>query len=104
MSRKVSLTQLTIRGFEAEVEAHIRELARREGLSLNQAVIKLVRRGAGVAEATRREADCIGGSLDHLAGTWSAEDEREFTRAVAPLERIDPGFWGRMKKPSRHRA
>ncbi len=100
----MSLIQLTIRGFEAEAEAHIRHLARREGLSLNQAVIQLVRRGAGVAGAPRREADCIGASLDHPAGTWSAADEREFDRAIAPLERIDPGFWGRTKKPSRRRA
>ena len=103
MSRKASLRQLTIRGFEPEVEAHIRELARRERLSLNQAVMQLLRRGAGVAEAKPREADCIGTSLDHLAGTWSAEDERAFTRAVAPLERIDPEFWGEQRKPSRRR-
>ncbi len=85
MSLKSTLRQLTIRGFEPEVEAHIRELARRERLSLNQAVMQLLRRGAGVAEAKHREADCIGTSLDHLAGTWSAKDEREFARAVAPL-------------------
>jgi hypothetical protein len=95
---------LTIRGFAPEVEAHIRELARREQLSLNQAVMQLLRRGAGVAEAKHREADCIGTSLDHLAGTWSAKDEREFARAVAPLERVDPEFWGETRKRSRHRA
>ena len=104
MSRKASLRQLTIRGFEPEVEAHIRELARRERLSLNQAVMQLLRRGAGVAEAKHREADCIGTSLDHLAGTWSAKDEREFARTVASLERVDPEFWGEPTKPSRRRA
>lgn len=104
MSRKSSLRQLTIRGFEPEVEVHIRELARREQLSLNQAVMQLLRRGAGVADSKHREADCIGTSLDHLAGTWSAKDEREFARAVAPLERVDPEFWGETRKPSRHRA
>ena len=102
MSRTASLRQLTIRGFEPEVEARIRELARREGLSLNQAVMQLLRRGAGVAEATHREADCIGTSLDQLAGTWSAADEREFARAVSPLERVDREFWGEKRRPSRH--
>lgn len=104
MSRKSSRRQLTIRGFEPEVEAHIHELARREQLSLNQAVMQLLRRGAGVAEAKQREADCIGTSLDHLAGTWTAKDEREFARAVASLERVDPEFWGETRKPSRRRA
>jgi predicted nucleic acid-binding protein len=41
------LRQLTIRGFDPEVEEHLRELARRERLSLNQAVMKLLRRATG---------------------------------------------------------
>jgi hypothetical protein len=104
MSRRTSLRQLTIRGFEPEVEAHIRDLARRERLSLNQAVMRLLRRAAGGGDGTRREADCVGSSLDHLAGTWSAEDERQFTEAIAPLERVDPDFWGKRSKPARRRA
>lgn len=98
MRRRSSLRQLTIRGFEPRVEARIRDLARRERLSLNQAVMQLLRRGAGVAETGECQPDCVGASLDHLAGTWSAEDEREFARAIAPLEQIDPELWGRTRR------
>lgn len=103
MSRKASLRQLTVRGFEPEVEARIRDLARRERLSLNQAVMQLLRRATGLDEGRPREADRVGASLDHLAGTWSAEDERRFTEAIAPLERIDPEFWGKTSRSSRRR-
>ena len=103
MSRRVSLQQLTIRGFEPEVEAHIRALARREQLSLNQAVMQLLRRATGLGGPSR-EPDTIGTSLDHLAGSWSAEDARQFTQATASLERIDPEFWvGSRRKPARRR-
>lgn len=31
--------------------------------------------------------------LTALAGTWSAEEHRQFDAAVAPLERVDEEMW-----------
>lgn len=31
----------------------------------------------------------VGSSLDHLFGTWSAEEEEEFLRAIEIFEKID---------------
>jgi hypothetical protein len=97
MSRKKSqkgarLRQLTIRGFEPRLEHRIRQIARAEGLSLNRAVMKLLRRGAGLGDvdATR---DVVGDSLDHLIGTWSEEEGREFEEAVRDLTEVDPSLW-----------
>ena len=86
--RPTRLKQLTIRGFDPEVEEEVRELARRERLSLNQAVMRLLRRAAGSKEANAL-AHRVGSSLDDLAGTWSERDEEECARAIEPLERID---------------
>ena len=105
MTRKPTrLNQLTIRGFDPEVEEAVRALARRERLSLNQAVMQLLRRAAG--RHTQRDAPAhrVGSSLDDLAGTWSARDEDEFTRAIEPLERVDEAFWGASTRRARRRG
>ena len=104
MTRRTSrLKQLTIRGFDPEVEDHVRELARREGLSLNQAVMKLLRRATGTDDDAS-SARYVGSTLDDLAGTWSEGDAREFAAAVGPMERIDEDLWRDSAPRSRRRA
>ena len=63
----------------------MRHLADREGLSLNQAVLRLLRKGAGLGVSKDKE-DVIGTSLDYLIGTWSEEEAREVMAAVADFE------------------
>lgn len=84
--------QLTIRGFDEELERRIRRLASREGISLNRAVLKLLRRGAGLGEG-HDKPDTVGDSLDHLVGTWTAEEAAEFDRALEEFSRIDEEVW-----------
>ena len=93
MSRKPShLAQLTIRGFDPELEHHVRQLARREGLSLNQAVLRLARRGAGLTEGNQ-PADTIDDGLDDLIGTWSDEDAENLATATSVFEQVDEKLW-----------
>ncbi len=84
--------QLTIRGFDEVLERRIRQLASREGISLNRAVLKLLRRGAGLGEGCDRP-EIVGDSLDHLIGTWSAEQAAEIDRALEDFSRIDEEMW-----------
>jgi hypothetical protein len=83
--------QLTIRGLEGELARRVRALARAEGISLNQAVLKLLRIGSGLEE--QPGARTIGHALDDLVGTWSEEQAREFDEAVRDLESIDEEIW-----------
>ena len=86
------MEQLTIRGFEKELVLRIKKLARSEGISLNQAVLRLLRKGAGLSE--RKETpDVVGSSLDHLIGTWSGKEAEEIERAIADFEEIDETMW-----------
>ena len=104
MTRRTSrLKQLTIRGFDPEVAEHLRELAHREGLSLNQAVMKLLRRATGTDDSGRATR-CVGSALDDLAGTWSARDAREFAAAVESMERIDEDLWRDSAPRARRRS
>lgn len=83
--------QLTIR-YEDDLAREIEDLARREGLSRNQAVLRLLRKGAGIEEGAREE-DVIGSSLDWFVGSWTEEEAREFDEAVTDFEAIDEELW-----------
>ena len=86
------MKQLTIRGFDDELAARIRQLASREGISLNRAALRLLRRGAGLGDPNGGP-DIVGASLDHLIGTWTAEEAAEMDRALGDFSHIDENIW-----------
>ena len=47
--------------------------------------------GAGLEQAS--PAMGVGASLDHLIGTWSADDERAMREAVRVFGRVDADLW-----------
>ena len=85
------MNQLTIRGFDDELANRIRQLASREGISLNRAVLRLLREGVGLED--RKRGDTVGSSLDHLIGTWTCEEAAEMDRALEDLSHIDEALW-----------
>jgi len=86
------MNQLTLRGFDRELEKHLRELAAERQISLNRAALALMRRGAGLSEPGKSGRE-VGSALDSFIGVWSEEDEAEFLKALEPLEQIDPELW-----------
>jgi plasmid stability protein len=86
------MKQLTVRGFDEELEARLREVAEKEGVSLNKAVLTLLRRGAGMSEEGPA-SPVIGRSLDPFIGTWSEDQEKEFLDSVRVFEQVDEAFW-----------
>ena len=67
------MNQLMTRGFDDELSAAISRLARREGISLNEAALRLLRKGAGLTDGAGG-TNTIGSSLDHLIGSWTKEE------------------------------
>ena len=84
--------QLTVRGFDAELADCIRRLARQQRISLNQAVLRLLRRGAGLAD-DQDSVDTVGSSLDHFIGSWTSQQADEMDRALQDFEGIDESMW-----------
>ena len=80
------MTQLTLRGFDRALERALRRVAREDGVSLNQAALKLMRKGAGVAAANQAP---IGRGLDPFVGTMSVEDAKAVEDAVRDSDRAD---------------
>ena len=86
------MKQLTVRGFDDELAETIRRIAERDGTSLNKAALKLLRKGAGLAEDGNR-ADAVGSSLDHLIGSWSRDEADQFDASLQEFEKIDESIW-----------
>lgn len=86
------MNQLTVRGFDEELQQRLRQIAKERGVSLNKAVLYLLRKGAGL-DRPKQETDVVGDSLDHLIGTWTAEEAETFLEAIDICEQIDDSFW-----------
>ena len=86
------MKQLTVRGFDDELAERIQRLAKRDGTSLNQAALKLLRKGAGLA-GPGQGPDTVGSSLDHLIGMWSEDEAAELDAALEEFELIDEAAW-----------
>jgi hypothetical protein len=91
-SAEGEMKQLTVRGFDKELERRIKEKARAGGISLNRAVLELLNEGAGLA-AEAADAGRVGNALDVFIGSWSERQAKELERALEPLEKIEESFW-----------
>ena len=86
------MNRLTLRGFDDNLAESIRSLAEQEGTSLNQAALKLLRKGAGLPDESQH-SDIVGTSLDHIIGSWTKYEADEFESALKDFETIDESIW-----------
>lgn len=86
------MNQLTVRGFDEALSDSMHRLAKREGISLNQAALKLMRKGAGLADGGEK-TDKIGNELDEFIGSWTAEEADALDAALQDFEVIDESVW-----------
>jgi len=83
--------QLTIR-YDDALAREIDDLARREGISRNQAAVRLLRKGARIEEPDQAR-DAVGDSLDWFIGSWSDKQAKELEEAIADFEMVDQDLW-----------
>jgi hypothetical protein len=86
------MKQLTLRGFDPQLEKRLETFARSEGISLNRAALELMRRGVGLPGA-KAAPPVIGDALDEFIGGWTPEQEREVLEPLKSLDQIDEDFW-----------
>ncbi len=87
------MNQLTIRGFDDELNETIRQLAEREGISLNRAAVKLLKKGAGMMDG-KEGGSKVGSSLDWFIGSMSREEADELETVIEEeFEKIDESMW-----------
>ena len=78
--------QYTIRGIPSAVDDALRERARTQGKSLNEAAIDALAEGSGLAHTPRKRRN-----LDDIAGSWKSE--KTVQAALAAQDRIDEDLW-----------
>ncbi|MDN3514083.1 MAG: Arc family DNA-binding protein [Candidatus Brocadia sp.] len=84
------MATMTIRGVDDEVAKLLKERAKSEGTSVNSLLLKMVKESLGIEKKSRIK---LYHDLDHLAGTWSEKDLKEFQKNVEALEKIDKEIW-----------
>lgn len=81
------MKQLTIRGVSEDLARALQSEKQRRGQSLNQVVLDLLRLSVGLG-ASRYD-----NGLAQFAGTWSAQDVKNFEQQTAVFEQIDEELW-----------
>jgi hypothetical protein len=84
------MTTMTLRGIDETISGALKEKARREDTSVNSVMLRILKEGLGLEKKKR---NVVYDDLDHLAGTWSAEDAAEFEKATAVFEKVDDEMW-----------
>lgn len=84
------MTTMTLRGVDERITAALKEKARKEGVSVNALMLRVLKESLGIEKKKR---SVVYDDLDHLAGTWSKKDASEFERATAVFEKVDEEMW-----------
>jgi hypothetical protein len=80
---------ITVRNLPPAVAKAVREKARREKLSLNKAIVKLLEEATGAGPGKK----AVHHDLDRFVGTWSREEAQAFDKALGEQRRIDSEMW-----------
>lgn len=84
------MNTMTIRGLDDLTINALKEKAKKEGSSVNAALVKLLQEELGIKKKKRT---MVYNDLDHLAGTWSDKDYKDFSQAIVDFEKIDKKLW-----------
>lgn len=82
---------VTIRGVEADVAEKLKLTAAKQGKSINQLTLDIIKEGLGMKKEKKysREYD----DLDDLFGRWSEEEFQEIQAKISRERTIDPELW-----------
>ena len=84
------MSAITLRNLPPKVAKAIREKARKERLSMNKTVIKLLEEATGATRETRR---AIHHDIDRFFGTWTKEEADAFDERLREQRQIEPEMW-----------
>ena len=84
------MTTMTLRSIDDAISGALKEKARREDTSVNAVMLRILKESLGI---DKKKRNAVYDDLDHLAGTWSAQDAAEFESATAVFEKVDEDMW-----------
>lgn len=84
------MNAVTVRNLPPEVAKAVKEKARKEKLSLNKAIVRLLEEATGVEKGKKK---VVHHDLDRFFGTWTKEEADAFDEAMREHRQIDPEMW-----------
>jgi hypothetical protein len=84
-----SMKTLTLRGIDDTLENALKKASKKSHTSINKTAIRLLKEALGLEKKQFKEYH----DLDHLSGTWTEEDYKEFMDATADFSKIDEELW-----------
>ena len=84
------MKSLSLRISDDELARRLEQESRRTGTSINGLINQALRSFLGLPA---RGAARVHHDLDHLAGTWSEAEAREFAEATRGFQTVDPELW-----------
>ena len=82
---------VTIRGVEREVAEKLKLTASKQGKSINQLVLEIIKGGLGLTKG--KKYSCEYNDLDELFGSWSEDEFNEIQGKILRERQIDPELW-----------
>ncbi len=82
---------LTVRGVEPELSDTLKNMAKRQGKSVNQIVIDALKKHSGFEK--ERKFTQVHHDLDDLFGRWTQKEFNEIQSKIDTERRIDPELW-----------
>jgi plasmid stability protein len=84
------MKSITIRGIDEKLQEELEKKAAVEQKSINKTILSLLNKALGLDEEKKY---LTFNDLDHLAGTWTSEDLKEFEEATKQFNKIDKSIW-----------
>ena len=81
---------ISIRGIDPETDRVIKARSQQDNLSVNQWILQVLKMATGTGKEPRFQKYH---DLEHLAGTWSKEEAKEFSKTMRMFERVDGELW-----------
>lgn len=84
------MNAITVRKLPPAVARAVKEKARREKLSLNKAIVRLLEEATGTERGREK---VVHHDLDKFFGTWTEREADAFDEALREQRQIEPEMW-----------
>ena len=86
----MSPSNFNLRNIAPDVMSLLKKEATKQKISINSLILLTIERGLGITHQTKKN---VFHDLDHLAGTWSDKDKKNFDENTKSFEKVDKELW-----------
>ncbi len=82
---------VTVRGIESDLAGKLKQMAKKEGKSVNQLLLKILKQHLGMQK--EKKFTLVHHDMDHLFGRWSMEEFELIQGKIDSERKIDEELW-----------